>query len=773
VLALALLLPLGWANDFVVEPYLQSATPDGIWILWESEDSEDADDVSVAWGATAALENTASTDRAATWSGVLHEAELTGLTPDTRYFYQVSDGDAVSPVVAFTTPPLADSEAAFRLVAMSDMQRDSSNPDKFEEIVEQGVIDFVAAEYGEALDEAIGLVLVPGDLVDSGWSYSQWADTYFAPAASLLGAVPSYPVPGNHEADTPYFFDYFHLPENGSEGYEEHWWYTDYSNLRVIGLDSNSGYRVDEQLSWLEVTLTDACVNDDIDFVFAQLHHPYLSELWLDGETDYTGDVISLLETFTTECGKPSIHFFGHTHGYSRGQSRDHAHLWVNVATAGGNIDYWGEYAQADYDEFSVSQDEWGFVLVEVEAGDEPAFRLRRVSRGDESLTLENEVRDEVSVRRYNSQPDPPTPLSPLGEAGDPDCVVLAGSAFADADGDAQGGVHWQVSASCEDFGEPLVDRWYNHENWYLGEDTLAGIDLSREAVTGLAPERALCWRVRYRDRGLIWSDWSAPAAFTTGLTTRSENLLINGDAESGTDGWTVDGVMESLTAGQCGGADPYEGDHYFSVGGLCDETAYSEAVQRVDLSDRAAAVDAGASVSFGGYLRDWSGSDHPEMAVAFYDEAGTELTRGEPVGTLADEWTRVEQTMAIPEGARAAELVLMGTRGSGSDNDSYFDALWLTISEACPVADPDEPGDTGEPDTGTPADTAEDTAEDTAPDDTTPPGDSDPPERDTAGGEASGAPTDEVKADCGCGGGGAGGFWFLGALLLARRRDE
>ena len=71
------------------------------------------------------------------------------------------------------------------------------------------------------------------------------------------------------------------------------------------------------------------------------------------------------MENFTEECGKPSIHFFGHTHGYSRGQSHDHNHLWVNVATAGGAIDYWGEWPQADYDEFTVTQDEWGFVVVD------------------------------------------------------------------------------------------------------------------------------------------------------------------------------------------------------------------------------------------------------------------------------------------------------------------------------------------------------------------------------------------------------------------------
>ncbi len=82
--------------------------------------------------------------------------------------------------------------------------------------------------------------------------------------------------------------------------------------------------------------------------MFAQLHHPHKSELWIPGEISYTGDVIELMENFTEECGKPSIHFFGHTHGYSRGQSHNHNHLWVNVATAGGAIDHWGEYPQAD-----------------------------------------------------------------------------------------------------------------------------------------------------------------------------------------------------------------------------------------------------------------------------------------------------------------------------------------------------------------------------------------------------------------------------------------
>ena len=44
------------------------------------------------------------------------------------------------------------------------------------------------------------------------------------------------------------------------------------------------------------------------------------------------------LEAFSADCGRPGLLLFGHTHGYSRGQSLEHRHAAVNVATAGGAI---------------------------------------------------------------------------------------------------------------------------------------------------------------------------------------------------------------------------------------------------------------------------------------------------------------------------------------------------------------------------------------------------------------------------------------------------
>ena len=667
--------------SLVVNPYLQDATPNSMKILWETDSDSQS---MVEWGMYMFLtESTSGSSFSNYGNSKIHTVELSDLSPNTRYYYRVVVGnyESYSDLYDFITPPDPSSEASFRIIAMSDMQRDNSNPNKFNEVIHDGVIDYISDEYSDDIAAELAMVLVTGDLVVTGSSYYQWADHFFEPSEDLFSHVPLYPVFGNHEQNTDYFIKYFHLPDNGTPGYEEHWYYTDYSNLRVIGLDSNGGYQVQEQLDWLEAVLQDACSNDHIDFVFAQLHHPYKSELWTPGESNYTGDVIQRMENFSDECGKPSIHFFGHTHGYSRGQSQDHNHLWVNVATAGGAIDYWGEWPQADYDEFTVTQDEWGFVVVDIEAGDDPQFILKRISRGNASIYRDNEVRDEVVIRFNNIQPNQPVGLSP-SEQIDPDLLVLSASDFSDADGDTPMAAQWVVYQDCDLSLSPLINEFVNMENWYFNENTQESIELTQISVSGLSGSSSYCWQVRYRDTSLGWSDWSEPLAFDTGESQYSENMLINPGAEQGTLGWVVtEGYMESLEAYTCDGIEPHSGDYYFIVGALCNTVSYSEAYQEVDISQYTDCIDQDlAYVNYGGYLSDWGGSDYPEMTLAFMDENGNQISQLEPFGTYNSFWTLFSEEYPIPVGTESIQMILMGTRYAGDDNDSYFDDLFLRI---------------------------------------------------------------------------------------------
>lgn len=668
------------AQILKIAPYLEHAEPDHIHISWVTDSNSET---IVEWGLSNALgSSTIGTSITNLFSDVIHETELTGLTPATKYYYRIVTGSITSPIYEFVTPPLASAEQSFRLVAMSDMQRDGSNPTIFEEIINDGVIPTIEQKYGEDISANLGFAIIPGDLVDNGLNYDSWRSEFFEPAEALFSQIPVYPVLGNHEVNTPYYFDFFHLPENGSVGFEEHWWYKDYSNVRIIGLDSNSPFDTAGQLAWLQGVLNQTCSDSNIDFVFAQLHHPHHSELWLPGESSFSSSVVEILETFSTDCGKPSIHFFGHTHGYSRGQSKDHDHLMVNVATAGGNIDYWGEFAQYDYPEFTISHDDWGFVILEVDAGANPKFKLHRYSRGNEFMPLDNMLRDSIEVKKNNLPPTQPLGVSPNNEVVDPNCLLLIGSNYEDGDGDIQMASEWQISNNALDFSTPVYEAFRSHENWYFNVDTQTEEILVDEKVTGMPENTTLHWRVRYRDHSLGWSIWSSPVQFQTSSSNESANLIMNPGAENGINNWTVDqGVLESLTAGECAGTSPHTGTFYFGIGGLCVHSAYGEASQIIELASYATEIDAGTQFAhFGAYMSDYSGADIPAMYIDFLDIAQNSLGTSNTFTGNQTTWVEFEETIPIPLGTRFVKFVISGTRNEGVDNDSYIDDIFFKI---------------------------------------------------------------------------------------------
>ncbi len=514
-----LCLGVSYAQEIIeIKPYLQDATPESIKIMWQTNQGEES---LVEWGTTPKLgKKTTGQSMDINFTQVrLHEVQLTGLKRYTTYYYRVKTGKAKSDIYQFKTPPFASDKKSFNLVAMSDMQKDHQNPDKFYEVVNEGVLAYLKKEFGGELPNNLALVMIPGDLVENGTKYEQWQNDFFNPAENLFANVPVYPVPGNHEKNSAFYFKYFSLPKNGSPEYAEHWWYKDYGNVRLIGLDSNYGYRNSYQLDWLKNLLDQTANNEEVDFVFAQLHHPHKSELWIPGEEDFTGQVVKELEKFSTRTGKPSIHFFGHTHGYSRGQSKEHKHLWVNVASAGGAIDNWGEFEGRDYDEFTVTQDEYGFVMVEVDPNyGDPKFTLKRISRGNEENPRDNELRDSITVWKNDKKPNAPQLVSPIGDNNVPftGTMLKAEKYSSKHEGTIHAASHWQVATSKE-FEKPVVDSWKQHENWYYKENRQKDDDLTDEKTRRLRPNTTYYWRVRYRDQHLNWSEWSDVASFTTG----------------------------------------------------------------------------------------------------------------------------------------------------------------------------------------------------------------------------------------------------------------
>jgi hypothetical protein len=518
----------------IVHPFLGKATPTSIHIAWETSNGTNT---RVTYGTTKSMGSTVN----GSWStgfgaARVHHVDVEGLQPDTRYFYRCVSSPYSSEINTFRTPPAGPSGETFTFSVYSDCQY-GSNGVKHYEVINDGIIDFYADEYGGNIEDSLAFVMIPGDLVSTGSTYSHWTDHFFGQAANLYKNVPLYPALGNHEANADLYYLYFDLFDNAPAGLDEHCYWFDYENTRVITLDSN-GYGDQDQLDWLDGILADACADEDIDFVFVQFHHPHKSEAWTPGERSWSTAVVSRVEQFSTDCGKPSIHFFGHTHSYSRGQSRDHDHLMVNVATGMGSIDYWWDYPNHDYEEFQITLQEWGFVQLEVTTGDDPSFRLRRVSRGNDYVFRDNEITDEITVRVNNTKPDDPTTVSPtLADGAIPgDNVVLDGSLFVDADGDPGLESRWQVATSPGSFGSPVIDEWKRRENWYrppngdgwYSVDTVTDPDITRITLDEPLPGcSTLYWRVQYRDEALGWSDWSSPAAFSTAESSAGNSAPI------------------------------------------------------------------------------------------------------------------------------------------------------------------------------------------------------------------------------------------------------
>lgn len=504
-------------EEILVKPYLQDAEPNSIKIMWETSSGEES---IVEWGLTPKLgKKTKGIAYNVTFSASrIHEVKLEELERFTAYYYRVKTGTFSSDIYQFKTPPFASDNESFNILAMSDMQKDHNNPDKFSEVVNEGILPYLSKTFKGNLPNNLAMVMIPGDLVENGTKYEQWKNDFFNPAEKLFAEVPLYPVLGNHEGNSAFYFKYFSLPENGTPAYAEHWWYKDYGNTRIIGLNSNDGYRnSNHQYEWLAKVLADAAENSDIDFVFAQMHHPFKSELWIPGETDFSGKVVKMLEDFSTKTGKPSIHFFGHTHGYSRGQSKEHKHLWVNVASAGGAIDNWGEFEGRDYDEFTVTQDEYGFVMVEVDANKEnPNFTIKRISRGNENNPKNNALTDSIQIYKKERKPQAPIAMSPNNEIVPISGTLLkAGNFKSNFEATFHAASQWQIAEN-ENFEKPFFDSWKQSENWYYLENRQKDDDLTDEQTRYLKPNTSYYWRVRYRDQNLNWSDWSQTLKFTT-----------------------------------------------------------------------------------------------------------------------------------------------------------------------------------------------------------------------------------------------------------------
>ena len=295
-------------------PYLQLGTPVSMVIRWRTDQASDS---RVIYGSSPASLVNSVEDSALTTE---HELLVSGLTPDTTYFYAVgtrthilSGSDASH---FFTTSPPPGTNKATRIWVLGD----------------QGLSDAPALQVRDAYhaftgERATDLWLMLGDNAYYYGTDPEFQTAVFNKHADLLKHSVLWPAFGNHDGysangatQTGPYFDVFTLPTSGQAGGvpsgTEAYYSFDYGNIHFVVLNSEDAI-VDNptaMLDWLAADLDDT----DAGWIIALWHHAPYSKGSHDSDTEHKMVQMRARAGPILEDHGVDLVLAGHSHAYER-----------------------------------------------------------------------------------------------------------------------------------------------------------------------------------------------------------------------------------------------------------------------------------------------------------------------------------------------------------------------------------------------------------------------------------------------------------------------
>jgi len=517
----------GYGHSIVDEPttsfhtYLQSPTPTSIYVCWH-----DFRDISshIEYGSTEALGNSlAGTTHKFNNYYIWHWAKLTGLQPETTYYYKIVTDTMETEIKRFKTQPNNAAEKGHvRFTVIGDNRTDI---DRHAWVIEK-MKEKMTELYGDNIEDSLNCVLNVGDIVTNGNNLSEYKAEYFDPVAPISGAVPFMISIGNHENEAQYFYDYMKYEDfDGAEG--EKYFSFIIGRVLFVSINSNWQLRNATQLTWLDNLLNDAQHNDNIDWIFTFCHHPGRSELWPDGNTHYVqNQIIPILKKYA----KVDMLMYGHSHNYERGAVQE-GNVRLLLSGGGGSaLDRWGMYGnQTNYPEIQRSFDHYCYVLFDVDI-ENKKYTATTYSMGHLDKLLDNVIIDQFTRDKADqTPPNNPVLVAPDSGAVVDFPIVLQASTFS-GKGEIMSS-HFQLSTSQGNYTGLLVNSIRDFEDLYYdtGPPNFESINLNEDIdLTALSLDNSnledgkqYWWRVRYRDKNLQWSDWSKENSFTFGTSSQ------------------------------------------------------------------------------------------------------------------------------------------------------------------------------------------------------------------------------------------------------------
>ena len=236
-----------------------------------------------------------------------HAVKVDELTPGAGYLYRVGKPGLWSEWFQIEMP---DSKGEFSILYYGDAQTN--------------ILSQWSRVYRESHLKAgrVDVTLHAGDLINRHNSDLEWGE-WFKGGAFLHSSIPTIMTPGNHEFRnvkiTEHWRSQFNLPSNGPAGVkelEETAYEVNYTDVKLISLDTEQIDESNEMLEIQKAWLRDILTNNPKKWTFVFIHYPVYATKAERSNDKLLADFRPIFEEFGVD-----MILQGHDHAYARGQA--------------------------------------------------------------------------------------------------------------------------------------------------------------------------------------------------------------------------------------------------------------------------------------------------------------------------------------------------------------------------------------------------------------------------------------------------------------------
>lgn len=510
----------------MTEPYLQTATSNSIWISWKTDFTNSP---VVVFGESESnmseevVGNSEKLSETYFWNSV----KLTGLSPNTMYYYKIKSGDKESAVYRFRTMPEKGSKTPMRILLMGDHQLKKRSGYEW---LMKAAGRKIEEKYGN-LEENINMIMNVGDQVDNGTLdqyelinyYKSKQMSPFLPIMTAVGNHDTYSDPGMARYAAHNHFEELEYKgiKSGTENYYA------YQAGRILFVVLSTEHTGDAQKNWVR-QVVDAAKNDDsVDFIISVNHRPIQAEQYIGDISPWVrNEIIPIL----SETPKHVLNYGGHHHLYHRGQIAEYP-LYHIINGAASYDQMWGMSSEKDYDDVQKTIDYWGYQILEFDF-DKKEMKAECYAIGNKALVTDNILIDSFHRIFGKAAPEKPELEDVEEEIELP--YTFRSSEYKTTTDEKLNTVQYQFSTTPEFTTISLnvvrdVENLYGSTKspLYLPIDLNHNVDITEYTLPGMGLSNGTYYvRVRYRDENMEWSDWSDSKTFKVIGSVVSEPVI-------------------------------------------------------------------------------------------------------------------------------------------------------------------------------------------------------------------------------------------------------